>query len=259
MKLNILLFSKTTLQLLLFFLFLYFFGIPSLKQYQRKETIVVKSEMETDGIEVPAVTLQATLDNTLGWKSVKEDTNWISFELFEHCKGMNKTIEECVETDTIKLSDFLAEAKFENTYNSSASVQIDLSPSSPDWKEDMTATGFGKYFTYKFSEPFVLTEDYCLMFSLFKNFKFFLFVHDEKFFFYNVNPLGPPINYQTFQGLLEKNHYQELTLTKHTKLNLARQPCEDNPDYNFNSCIKENLSKQVQMWHMGKMGIFRSG
>ena len=69
MKLNILLFSKTTLQLVLFFLFLTFFGIPSFKQYQRKETIVVKSELETEGIEVPAVTLQATLDNFLGWKS----------------------------------------------------------------------------------------------------------------------------------------------------------------------------------------------
>ena len=90
MKLNILLFSKTTLQLVLFFLFLAFFGIPSLKQYQRKETIVVKSELETDGIEVPAVSLQATLDNTLGWKSAKEETSWISFELFEHCKGINK-------------------------------------------------------------------------------------------------------------------------------------------------------------------------
>ena len=68
---------------------------------------MIKSELETDGIEVPAVTLQATLDNTLGWKSVKEeDINWISFELFEHSKGINKTIEECVQTDTIKLSDF---------------------------------------------------------------------------------------------------------------------------------------------------------
>ena len=246
MKLKVLLISKTTLQLVLFFLFLTFFGIPSFKQYQRKETIVIKSELETDGIEVPAVTLQATLDNTLGWKSVKEeDINWISFELFEHCKGINKTIEECVQTDTIKLSDFLAEARFENTYDSSNSVQIDLSPSSLDWKEDMTTTGFGKHFTFKFSKPFVFDDEYCLMFSLFRNFTFFLFVHDENFFFYNANSLGPPINYQTFQGLNEKNHYQELTLTKHTKLNLDRQPCEENTAYSFNSCIKESLSKQV--------------
>ena len=57
MKLNILLFSKTTLQIVLFFLFLAFFGLPSLDQYQRKETILLKSEEETDGIEVPSVTL----------------------------------------------------------------------------------------------------------------------------------------------------------------------------------------------------------
>ena len=245
MKLNVLLFSKTTLQLVLFFLFLTFFGIPSFNKYQKKETIVVKSELETEGIEVPAVTLQATLDNFLGWKSAKEDTTWTSFELFEHCKGINKTIDECVQTDTIKLSDFLAEAKFENMFNLSASVQIDLSSSSPDWTEDMTATGLGKYFTIRLSKPFVPNEDHCLIFSLLKNFTFLIFVHDENFFFYNSNPLGPPINYQTFQGPLEKNHYQELTLTKQTKLNLDRQPCEDNPAYSFNSCIKETLSKQV--------------
>ena len=86
---------------------------------------------------------------------------------------------------------------------------------------------------------------FVLIFGLFRNFTFILFVHDENFFFYNTNPLGPPINYHTFQGRFEKNHYQELTLIKHKKLNLKRQPCEDNPTFNFNSCIKENLSKQV--------------
>ena len=65
MRLNILLLSKTILQLLLFSLFLAFFGIPSLTQYQRKEIIVLKSESKTNGIEPPAVTLLATR-NSLG-------------------------------------------------------------------------------------------------------------------------------------------------------------------------------------------------
>ena len=72
MRLNILLLSKTILQLLLFSLFLAFFGIPSLTQYQRKEIIVLKSESKTGaGIEPPAVNLLATR-NSLGWKTVKK-------------------------------------------------------------------------------------------------------------------------------------------------------------------------------------------
>ena len=51
MKLSLVLVSKTILQLVLFFLFLAFFGLPSFSQYQKKETIIVKSELDTQGIE----------------------------------------------------------------------------------------------------------------------------------------------------------------------------------------------------------------
>ena len=68
MRLNVLLLSKSILQLLLFCLFLAFFGIPSLVQYQRKEIIVLKSDSKTGKV---LVTLLATR-NSLGWKTVKK-------------------------------------------------------------------------------------------------------------------------------------------------------------------------------------------
>ena len=36
-----------------------------------------------------------------------------------------------------------------------------------------------------------------------------------------------------------------MTVTQHKKLNLDHKPCEDDPKYNFNSCIKETLSQKV--------------
>ena len=116
--------------------------------------------------------------------------------------------------------------------------------SASDWSGDMALTTTGKYFTFEFSNSLVFNDKYCLMINLFRNlnFTFFMFVHDEKFFVYNANTLGPPINYRTFQG----NHYQELTLTKHKKLNLARQPCEEDTTYNFKTCVQESLSKKVK-------------
>ena len=188
---------------------------------------------------------------TFGWKSAKENSlnSLDAFELFEHCKGINKTMDDCVEEDSLSLTDFLAGAKFENTYDPSLSIPIDYLTSASDWSEDMALTTTGKYFTFEFSKTFVFSDEYCLMINLFRNlnFTFFMFVHDEKFFVYNANTLGPPINYRTFQGnLLEKNHYQELTLTKHKKLNLARQPCEEDTAYNFKTCVQESLSKKVK-------------
>ena len=58
MEVNFPLFSKTTVQILLFFFFLAFFGLPSYDQYQKEETLVIKTELETEGIEVPSVTIQ---------------------------------------------------------------------------------------------------------------------------------------------------------------------------------------------------------
>ena len=112
MRFNFLLISKSILQIVLFSLFLAFFGIPSIVQYQRKEIIVLKSESKTDkGIEPPAVTLVAT-NNSLGWKTVEKDQFWQSFDLFDHCMGINMTIDDCLKEDSFGLPDFLVEAKY---------------------------------------------------------------------------------------------------------------------------------------------------
>ena len=248
MRLNILLLSKTILQLLLFSLFLAFFGIPSLTQYQRKEIIVLKSESKTNGIEPPAVTLLATR-NSLGWKTVETDQFWQDFDLFDHCKGINMTVEDCMKEDSFELSDFLVEAKFIGV-NKNYSPPILLNSSSPSfWKEDMSISGYGRHFTLKSLKNITQNEEECLAFILTRNFSFFVFVHDEDFFLYSVNPLGPPSKSWQFQGGSPphvQNHYQEVTLTKHKRLNLDRQPCEEDLDYNFSYCIRDSLSTKVK-------------
>ena len=223
MRLNFLLLSKSLLQLFLFSLFIAFFGIPSLVQYQKKEIIVLKSESKTGhGIEPPAVTLVATR-NSLGWKSVEKDQFWQDFDLFDHCKGINMTVYDCMKQDSFELTDFLVEAKFiAVNKNYSAPIQLN-SLSSAFWKEDMSLSGFGRHFTLKSLKNITQNVEECLAFVLSGNFSFFVFVHDEDFFLYSVNPLGPPSKSWQFQasspnGPHVQNHYQEVTLTKHKKL-----------------------------------------
>ena len=248
MRLNFLLVSKIILQLLLFSFFLTFFGIPSLIAYQRKEIIVLKSESKTNGIEPPAVTLLA-IRNSLGWKTVEKEQFWQSFDLFDHCSGINMTVDDCIKEDSFELSDFLVEAKYIGiNKNYSAPFQLNSSSSS-FWKEDMSLSGFGRYFTLKSLTNVTQNEEDCLAFILSRDFSYFVFVHDEDFFLYSVNPLGPPSKSWQIQGDSAphvQNHYQEVTLTKHKKLNLDRQPCEEDSDYSFNYCVRESLSKKVK-------------
>ena len=245
MKLGPVLVSKTILQLILFFLLLGFFGIPSFSQYQKKETIIVESEVDTNGIEAPAVTIQAT-QNKFGWKSIENVSIWHNFVLYEHCERINMTIDQCIHNDTIRLTDFLANAQIEKNFDSEAPLLLNLSASSVYWREDLTPSVFGKHYTVKSPKSISLNQDYCMTFVLARNFTFYVFVHDEDFFLNNANPLGPPpSNYWTFDGHVHRNHYQEVTLIKQTKLNLDRRACEEDPDYSFTKCIKEKSSEKV--------------
>ena len=74
------------LQLSLAGIFLNFFGIPSIQKYLQKETIIVHSEEQTDGIEAPAITMFAVKDTGIGWKTVgKSVTNVVSFKMLDQC------------------------------------------------------------------------------------------------------------------------------------------------------------------------------
>ena len=86
---------KAALQLVLFILFLYFFGVPSVRTYQRKETFVAEYEEHTNGIEAPAMTIQA-IQNTSGWKSPGGKGYWKSFEVFQHCAGIKSSSIRCL-------------------------------------------------------------------------------------------------------------------------------------------------------------------
>ena len=247
MRLNPVLVSKSVLQIILFSLFLAFFGVPSLLQYQREEIIVLKSELKQgEGIEPPAVTLEATRE-TLGWKTVDKEQFWKTFDLFNHCQALNKTVEDCIKEDSFALEDFLVEAKYIGV-NGNYNPPITFNSSDPSlWKEELSLAGYGRHFTFKSLKNITQNEEDCLAFTFAKNFSYAVFVHDEDFFLYNVNPLGTSTKSWRFNGATEKNHFQEMTLTKHKKLNLERQPCEEDPDYIFSHCARESLSKKVNL------------
>ena len=239
MGLNTKPFVEVLLYVLLFSFFLVFFGIPAVAKYRREETITISSFELTHGIEAPAVTLIATNENT-GWKRATENTgvdSWFAFSLFAHCKEINITdLEACISSDSIKLTDFLIEQGF-GLYN--------FTEHKPSWGEDMAVTVQGRHFTWEPTKVLTPNATDVMIFSAYRNFTFQVFVHDPNFFVPNMNPLGPPMSFWKFKGQTMPSHYQEITLTKTKKLNLAHRPCEEKTDYSFTICVKESLSQQV--------------
>ena len=233
--------------LVLFLLFLGLFGISSIKKYLDKKTIIVTYEEQTNGIMAPAVTLSATKQSILGWKTLNESSiNFEDFDLFDHCNSLNMTdIETCVVNDTFSKTDFLFAARLGFTEQTTTRDFLDESSSS-FWTEDFTIPFLGRHFTLKPSVTISKNHSDVIAFYIDAGFSH-VQLHDENFFVFNQNPLALPTRDWLIKGQTLKGggYYYKMTLTKHKKLNLEHKPCKEDPMYNFNTCIKENLSKKV--------------
>ena len=177
------------LHVVLFGIFMRFFGVPSLEKYLDMETIVISSEEQTNGIEAPAITFVA-LRRDMGWKSVEQNMTYETFAMFNHCQGLNAHMEDCVKNDTIERDEFLMSARLGFNEKNSTSLVDDSSSSM--WSEDLTVTVMGRHFTLELATTIPPTSDAFLMFKLNSSFDYLIWLHDESFFIPSLNPLGPP-------------------------------------------------------------------
>lgn len=239
-------FMEMSLYGLLLVLFLVFFGIPSVQKYQSKETIILSSRKWTNGIEAPAVTLVALNNNTgYGWKTKTNQTSSLTGRytntfLLDHCKEINQTdIGTCISDDSYGLTDFLTTATFQ--YLESSLNELNMS----SWTSDIDTTANGKHFTWNPQRNITPSFTDVMFLSVYKSFRFYIWVHDVKFSFVSSNPLGTTSAFWELDGKSMRNHYQELILVKHKNLNLEHRPCEEAEDYSFNTCVKENIARTV--------------
>ena len=70
-----LLLAKIVLQLCLFTVFLFLYGLPALKRLDRRRTIVLESRNKTDGIQAPSNAIVAQSPETgIGWKVTSNES-----------------------------------------------------------------------------------------------------------------------------------------------------------------------------------------
>ena len=230
------------LQLLLFILFLIYFGKPSVEKYLEQKTIVVTTEEFTNGIEPPAITIAAkdfsNNRSVPGWKTIIENVDFRSFSMFPHCQALNfSDMDACKMNDTINVYDFLKTARlgvFEDN-----TTYLFNSTSSSIWTDDMTFPYVGRIFTLKLStyeNTMKTNPEDALVFYVNTSFEYYIWVHDENFFLINKNYFGGFGNQLwtiTTNQLTHEGLYQEITLTKKRTLNLDKRPCEEDPSYSF--------------------------
>ena len=74
---------------------------------------------------------------------------------------------------------------------------------------------------------------------------YYILLHDSNFFFGFYNPSFPIVRESAVNPNLTFNNYNNIVLTEVEELDLPEDPCNPDPDYNFQTCFKQSLSGQV--------------
>ena len=221
---------KTILQLILFLVFLFDYGLPAIHKYLEEKTIRIKVEKQGDGIEAPAITIAAwNKDTSIGWlnksKEIVHDFDSLRFQ----CKDFDDIV-RCVTNQTYEQSDFVKDIII--GYEEKQS----LLSSSNFLVEDFTNVRYGR--TYTLNQDRMIGPDYEkdeIIFLLEPQLLYSLTVHDKRFFLANENPHGIPGIYRKIDpgGWGRSRTHGPvyiIDVTRHKNLNLEDSPCEENPD-----------------------------
>lgn len=222
------LFVKVLLQLVLFGLFVYFYGIPAVKKMNQNETIVVKSRRNTQGIKAPSVTIAARNNQTnMGWKEKSDKiTKAHSNDTLRHqCEDFS-TVEDCLTKATYNHSEFIK--GFLRGYERQESLLAQEGAG----RRDFTYVRYGTTYTVN---PNIsigpVDDDDQIIILLDRNFIYDIFIHDKDFFILNDNRCGLPALYQKVIALKQMNTYYKMYLIDHHELNVPEDPCQEGDDY----------------------------
>ena len=185
---------KTVLQILLLVTFLAFFGVPAIKKYQRGEVMVVDTIKETDGIQLPSITIVEHKD--------KEEQQG-------SCYSLNASVEDCMIFKTHNLSYLIKGVMLGATEMEMQNLDKNVV------SEDFAVSWVGRVFTIKLPlkiGPNYTEDQFFLLFA--PNYtRVNLFLHDSRYFIVNDNPVGLPTLSTKFDARAVGNHYQKLAHT----------------------------------------------
>ena len=231
--------TKPLFQLILLATFFYFFGLPAVETYLKKEVMVVEKKRDTDGIPLPAITIAA-----------------LGQEEPDICYKLNDgSIETCIENNSLNSSDLLKGVRSGFDGITSPNLTKDM------LTEDSTQNWIGRHYTINMSlriGPDGGKDQIHFLLSKEIKFAYQILLHDPKFFIFSDNPIAFPMEVRLFKTESSNSHCYRLNLIQMNELNVPSDPCNIDPDFNFWACVKESVSQKV-FWHNPADYTFGSG
>ena len=219
--------ARPFFQLILLAVFLFFFGLPIMETYSKKEVMTVEKRRNTFGIPAPAITIAA----------------WTQFDQTDICYDLDEAVEKCIDAKSLNRLDLLQGAFI----GFDRSMRRDINLTKDMFTEDSTHIWSGRHYTLNL--PFKLgpndATDQLYLFLANTTLFTTLFIHDPKFFIYTDNPDAFPMEIVSFKTRTSFSHFYRLDLIEMHELNVPSDPCHPNIDYNFKDCVKKSVSEKV--------------
>ena len=213
--------TRLILQALLLIIFLYFFGLPAIEKFERKEVMKVETSRHgKEGIPSPAITISATSQKQLD------------------CFGLNSSFERCIDSHTLNRSELL-----DSVMLGFMRRKI-LNLSTEGLYEDFTVLFAGRYFVLNSS--LIITPNFRedqIFLQFHRRHLISIFLHDPNFFLFNSNMKS--LILRKFETKAEQSQYISFELIEVNELNVPSDPCEVAPGYQFHACLRRSLSRQV--------------
>ena len=211
---------KKGISLLLFLLFTAFFGIPSIKEYLKNETIFIGSQSHYSKDDFPVVTIKRAHDNI---DNMKGDC---------YSRNDSSDLMECVRNYTFDLNDTIMDMR-QNVY-----MGANSSVNKSNWKMGYSNSYSGR--TYTISDGFELSYSDYLQISLPRDGRYAIDFHDKNHY------IEASEQFEDFQRpaiYLDKGNilFMHLKVEKVVLLPEVSN-CNDNKDYSFLNCVKVNMS-----------------
>ena len=146
----------------------------------------------------------------------------------------------CIENKTFNVKEVISDVIIGYTERTSLANQRNL------WSEDFTYSRGGRYYTLNMSRRLGPNDETDQLFlCLNPGLDFRIFVHDPNYFIFNDNPVGLQKEMMKIYPKTSTSHFYRLAMTEVEELDVPDDPCNSDPDYNFQACVKESLSSQV--------------
>ena len=231
---QIFLFSKLFVVVVLFAVFINYFGLNSLKRYQEKKVYVTSTQKLEEFIPAPAITI-CPMNSFPG---LPEEEMMNPFEvLCGSVDGNASAIVDCVENLTYNLTDVVkleAKGSMPMFWD-----EAEPGPVAEHWKVEFTN---GRSLCLIHRSPHHFGSDdfaHALVVGLNPDLEFHVFIHDPNFFVLSHNP-GLGLN-KLFLNM-KQNKLVKLTVVEHHNLDVPNKRCNPRTGYSFTGCIIPSIS-----------------